>query len=396
MEPIVTQPSSGLRPKSESAIWGLLLFAWLVVVCVIPDPRPLGAPEWSVRLMRSLIGLSEPAARAVATITLRGIGLGLIGILVSLAFSSVRMRWAVPLVLIVAPLLAIVSQWINYGYFPIYPQIQLAVASTVLGSLVGLSLRRSRIAMAALVIAAAGLFVWGTSTGISDDLDAAARATSRHVLEHRKTIPKGDEGFAELIKLAFTYAEDNSHGTDAVLPNQAAILALGVILGEERVAEVAGRPIDLGHMGEFKELRKRVTLRGRGDLARHFWVSAALTILSDESRSMTVGIGKEMMDATPGGSGFSFVDLTADRAGTLFAQAATATPDSATEMQLRIHRGVHSEDLCPDITGLPEGISRDDFQTQYGGLGGKGTGEIVEEIQRRLAECQGLVPGGQL
>ena len=106
--------------------------------------------------------------------------------------------------------------------------------------------------------------------------------------------------------------------------------------------------------------------------------------------------GKEMMDATPGGSGFSFVDLTADRAGTLFAQAATATPESATDMQLRIRRGLSSEDFCPDISGLPEGISRDDFQTQYGGLGGEETGKIVEEIQRRLAQCQALISGGQL
>jgi hypothetical protein len=390
MEQIVSQPSSGLRPKSERAIWGVLLLTWFVALCVVPDPRPLGAPEWSVRATGGLIGLSEPAARAVATIVLRASGLGLIGILVSLTLSSVRMRRAAPVALTAAPLVAVASQWINYGYFPVFAQIQLGVASAVLGALAGLALRRSRMALAALIILAVGLFAWGTSTGVSDELDAAARATGQYLLAQTEDIPPGDEGFTKLLRLAFSYAEDNSHRTDAVPANKAAILALGVILGEEKVAEVAGRRIDLGRVDEFNTLRRRVTLRGRNDLTQHFWVSAALTILSDESRSITVGIGKEMMDATPGGSGFSFVDLTADRAGTLFADRATSSEDSARELQMLIRRGLGSEDLCPDIQGLPEGIPGDEFQADYGGLGGEQTGNIVEEIQRRLSTCDGL------
>ncbi len=390
MSEIKTQPSSGRRSKSERAIWGAILLVWLGILCFVPDPRPLGAPEWSVDSIRSLLGLSEPGARAVATIALRGIGLGLIGFLVALFLSSVRLQWAIPAALIAAPLLGVGTQWINYGYFPIQPQIQLSVASTVLGVLFGLSLRRSRTAMIAMIIFGVAIFAWGSATGITNELDDAARATGLHVLEHAHDIPAGDEGFVRLLELAFTFAEDNSHAADAVLPNQAAILALGVILGEENVAKVAGRPIDLGRLDEFAAIRNRVTLRGRNDLARHFWVSAGLAILSNESRSMTVGIGKEMMDTTPGGSGFSFVDLMADRSGTLFAGAATRNLDSARAMQERIRRGVISSDFCPDIENLPEGISRDIFQDEYGGLGGAKTGELVKEIQRRLSACKGL------
>ncbi len=137
-------------------------------------------------------------------------------------------------------------------------------------------------------------------------------------------------------------------------------------------------------------LRNRVTLRDRNDLSRHFWVSAALAILSDENRSMTVGIAKEMMDATPGGSGFSFVDLTADRAGNLFAVTATRDPGSARAMQARIRNGVRISDLCPDVRDLPEGLSRDEFQAEYGGLGGVETRKVVEEIRSRLATCAAL------
>ncbi len=376
----------------ERTLWGVGLIAWGLTLCLVPDPRPLGAPDWAVQSVQRLAGISEPGARAIATIFLRAAGLALLGILVALFFSSHRFRWAALTALIAAPMLAVLCQWINYGYFPIYAQIQLGVASSFLGALAGLALRRNRIALVAFVVIGGGIFIWGTSTGISNELNFATRATGQHVLENTKGIPNGDEGFAELIREAFKFAADNSHRKDAILPNQAAILALGVIVGEETVAKVANRPIDLGRLDEFKALRNRIKLRGRNDLARQFWVSAALTILSDESRSMTVGIGKELMDATPGGSGFSFVDLTADRAGTLFAELATRDAESAREMQKRIRSGLSSFDLCPDIEGLPEGLSRDQFQTEYGGLGGAKTEEIVKEIQQRLATCQGLSP----
>jgi uncharacterized protein YfiM (DUF2279 family) len=251
-------------------------------------------------------------------------------------------------------------------------------------------MRRSATALTGLLLFAVGLFVWGTSTGVPNDLYETARTTGLYVLENADDVPKGDEGFARLLHAAFTFAEDNSHGTDAVLPNRAAILALGVILGEERVAKVAKRRIDLDRRKEMAALRNRVSLRDRNDLARHFWVSAALAVLSDDRRSMTVGITKELMDATPGGSGFSFVDLVADRAGTLFADAATKDAQSARAIQLRIRNGVRIADFCPEVRGLPEGISRDAFQGEYGGLGGAETRRLVEEIQRRLAACEGL------
>jgi uncharacterized protein YfiM (DUF2279 family) len=276
------------------------------------------------------------------------------------------------------------------GYFPIGPQLRFGVVSAILGALAGLVLRRSWMSLAGVVFLAVGLYTWGTSTDVPDDLYEAARVTGLYVLLDAEDIPKGDDGFAMLLHTAFTFAEDNSHGTDAVIANRAAILALGVILGEKRIAKVAKRQIDLGRRKEIVALRRRITLRGRRDLSQHFWVSAALAILSDKRRSMTVGITKEMMDATPGGSGFSFVDLMANRAGILFADAATRNGQWARAKQMRIFEGVRIADFMPEIQGLPEGISRDEFQAKYGGLGGAGTRRVVEEIQRRLATCGGL------
>ena len=72
-------------------------------------------------------------------------------------------------------------------------------------------------------------------------------------------------------------------------------------------------------------LPRHSQLRGRPDSARHFWVSAAVTALVGDVVSDAAGLLKEELDAGEGGSGFSFGDLMADRAGTEFARAATAT-----------------------------------------------------------------------
>jgi len=378
--------------KYVSSEWALVLLIWCVLLCFVPDPRPLGASDWAVNAMRSTLGVSEPASRALATIALRACGLALTGVFLSLSLKQISLKTAALVVLLFAPCLAVLCQWINYGYFPIFIQVQLGITSAIVGALSGLAFRRSWIAGGVLAVLLAGLYLSGTSTGISDDLAEDARTTGEYLLANAEAVPSGDEGFAKLLELAFMYAADNSHGTDAVHPNKAAILALGVILGEQRVARVAKRPININRISEFDALRNRVTLVGRNDLARHFWVSAALVILSDEKRSMSVGIGKELMDATEGGSGFSFDDLAADRAGTLLAIAATKNEANARNLQTRIGHGVVIADFFPGVEGLPSGLTRDEFQSDYGGLGGKVTQRLAEEIEYRLAECKALQP----
>jgi len=309
---------------------------------------------------------------------------------VTLAIDARRFRWAGVVALLLAPALAVIALWTNYGYFPISAQVQIAMLSSALGSLAALALQRRPFAAASLVLIMGGLFSWGFATGIDDELNAVTRSVGLHMLSSADRIRDGDAGFAGMMEVAFAFAENNSHGTDPVRPNEAAILALGVILGDERVANVAGRSIDEQAIAEAEALRGRITVHGREDWSRHFWVSAALTVLSDADRSIGVGLTKELMDTTPGGSGFSFSDLAADAAGSAFAIAATRDTVSARLMQQRILRGVRIEDFLPDIRDLPEGLTRDQLQTEYGGLGGEGTQHVVEEILRRLRDAAGL------
>jgi hypothetical protein len=127
-------------------------------------------------------------------------------------------------------------------------------------------------------------------------------------------------------------------------------------------------------------------VRGRGDWARHFAVSGALTVLSAVAPSDAVGLLKEELDAD-GGSGFSFGDLLADRAGTTFADVATRDDASALRVQQRLAGGFRVDDFFPPAADLPEGIADAELQSRYGGVGGPLYRQQTAEIERRLATC---------
>jgi len=388
--PLVLNGRQGWAPVSFAPFWAVALVVWMLLLWLLPDPRPLGAPEWAVQCAQTWVDVSEPTARAVVTWFLRAVGIVVLGILLGLALSRLPARRAAVLTVFGAPLLAMVVKWLNFGYFPIAPQLFFIGAAGVAGALVGLALRRSRTALAVLGVLGAGLFAWGTSTRIADDLYEAARITGQHVLERAGEVPDDADGFARLTDLAFAYARDNSNGLDPVFPNRAAILALSVLLGDDQVAAVARRRVHSGRTAEREALRRRARVHGRGDLGQHFWVSAGLVVLSDAGRALTVGIAKEMKDSTPGGSGFSFVDMAANKAGIRFAVFATRDAESARELQLRMVGGIDTADFFPAIDGLPEGLSRDEFQSEFGGLGGGETRRLFAEIDLRIDALPGL------
>lgn len=378
-----------MKNIKQTTIWTITLIAWFCVICFVPDPRPLGAPEPAVDFIEKLLGLSTPASRVLATLSLRGLGLATFGILVVFIMGKSKGRIKLFWCFIIAQILAILAQLINYGYFPVRQQILLATFSTVLGVLSGFMVMRSLKAFISLTVLSSSLFLWGFSTGISDNLYNNAKATAEHILEESKKIPKNDESFIKLLEIGFGFASDNSHHHSSVETNKATILALGTILGEEKLVKVAKRKINFENIEKIKKLRQRITLLERSDLSQHFWVSAALTVLSNGNQSMDAGIMKELMDSQ-GGSGFSFVDLTADRAGVLFAINATCDEASARKVQDLIREGAKISDFMPNALDLPEKITSTDFQEKFGGLGGKKTKLVVDEIRQRLSNCQGL------
>ena len=212
----------------------------------------------------------------------------------------------------------------------------------------------------------------------------------RHLIDAAKTLPEGERRFVGFLQTAFEFAGKRSQNRDPVMENRGAILALAILLGHRQVETLVGPVMDGNLREQARRSVGRVTLHGRRDWTRHFFVSAGLTLLSNDDMSDGAGLFKEEYDAGDGGSGFSFADLLADRAGTEFALAATRDARSARKMQERLSAGFLVGDVFPDAAGLPEGIPDAEFQSVYGGVGGDRYGKMVAEIERRLGKCAAL------
>jgi len=221
----------------------------------------------------------------------------------------------------------------------------------------------------------------------SEDVLASTRAQVEHLLAAVSQSPHMRPSFGECFETVFSLARDRSVGRDPVIENRAGIFALGMLLGHPRVEEFLGPVLADLDNGAARRALRRVVLRGRSDWTKHFCVSAAITLLSNEVMSDAAGVLKEELDADIGGSGFSFADLLADRAGTTFAIHATRDETAARAMQDRLARGFRVEEFFPPAADLPEGIPDAKLQLAYGGVGGEGYNRILKEIERRIATC---------
>lgn len=127
--------------------------------------------------------------------------------------------------------------------------------------------------------------------------------------------------------------------------------------------------------------RVKLTLFGRHDSAQHFIVSAALAAWAGEPAANAVGLFKEIQDSR-GGSGFSFADLAADRAGTRFGElVASGSP----HLENALRRTLTDADLAPSLDGLPEPLAAADFEQRFGAGDNAAYRQVTTEIERRLA-----------
>lgn len=180
----------------------------------------------------------------------------------------------------------------------------------------------------------------------------------------------------QLMAPLFTLAMERSVAGNAGAENRAAMATLSLY--------VTGR--SLGRWSKRarawpKAPQRRITLAGREDLAKHFLVSAVVAAEADRGLADAVGLTKEVDDSR-GGSGFSFVDLAADRAGTRFGERAVG---DAVALQAAIAAGAAESAIMPDIARLPESMTEREFVSRFGGVGGPGYQAMVDTIERRIA-----------
>lgn len=125
-----------------------------------------------------------------------------------------------------------------------------------------------------------------------------------------------------------------------------------------------------------------VTLAGRDDLAKHLAISMAIAANADTALADAVALFKELDDARHG-SGFSFDDLAADRAGTRIGERGTGEHDRA--MLVRCAAGLQEADVLPAVADLPHSLPEAEFLRRFGGVGAPAYQRVVDDIEARVS-----------
>jgi uncharacterized protein YfiM (DUF2279 family) len=192
-------------------------------------------------------------------------------------------------------------------------------------------------------------------------------------------LPRRPElSLSELIGPMMAFAAARGASGDPVAENRAALLVIAFYANGRGLEAV----VPAARTWPRPPVRE-VLLAGRADLAKHFAISAAIAAHAGAPLSDAIGLYKEVEDAR-GGSGFSFDDLAADRAGTRFGELATASRASAAALHGRVGAGVGDAGLLPPVADLPSFLRQADFERRFGGVGSPAYRELAAEIERRI------------
>ena len=225
------------------------------------------------------------------------------------------------------------------------------------------------------------------SANIGGDRDEELEALTAYYLayfhDHSVSRDTTPVSVSDYLSVGMALAKRQSNERDAYRHNQAVILALAAYIGHQRISPLIGdiQPIPSRPLQPVSHAE----IAGRNDLARHFILSAAIQLLSERGVSLAIGEFKELMDRAIGGSGYSFVDLAADMAGMEFAQVST-DQKTAQAVQRILASNASERTFFPSILGLPEGISKRDFERDYYTVDSPQYLAQVDDIKGRIAQ----------
>lgn len=228
--------------------------------------------------------------------------------------------------------------------------------------------------------------------GLSDEVRASVidKDERERLLHYQSLLAANSRQYGAAVSLAevlpplVRLASKRSVNRSILAENRALILVttfyvLGISL-ERILPEAAGWP---------RPARQTVTIDGRDDFAKHFMVSASIAAYADTALSDAIGLYKEVEDSRSG-SGFSFNDIAADRAGTKFGEKAVASESSAQQLQRRVASGLKDSDLMPAWSDLPEFMSEAEFKHRFGGIDAPAYREMMQKIEQRVTALRML------
>ena len=204
------------------------------------------------------------------------------------------------------------------------------------------------------------------------------RVYQQRLVEVSHALSAKNVSMTELLTPLFKLAADRSDGKPAAAENRAALFILTV--------HINGRSLDKifpDAKSWPRPAKHGVLLNRRDDFPKHFIISAALAANAGGPLADAVGLYKEVVDSH-GGSGFSFNDIAADRAGTKFGEYA-AQGANARMLQKKMRAGIGERDIMPATADLPEFMQEAEFKRRFGGIDAPEYKKLMADIDRRIA-----------
>ena len=192
--------------------------------------------------------------------------------------------------------------------------------------------------------------------------------------------PKGT--FAQFLHFAVDRAANRATADTARYEMQTALYAIAILCGHPNLQFLIGNVVPQDLMRE-RSVCADATLAGRRDLRAHFAVSAGLQIASDAGFAFAVGEYKELLDANKGGSGFSFDDIAADRAGIEF--AIFLKQSNPVDWPTVIARLRQEQDMFPRIDDLPSTMPQNEFESRFGSVDSPAYRDMLAKIDARIS-----------
>lgn len=209
------------------------------------------------------------------------------------------------------------------------------------------------------------------------------RAHQQRLVQLTQAPPPGGVPLHALLQplLALAAERAGANAAAETLPREqrAALLVLAFYVNGKGLAAIAPAAAE-----GPTPLAQRVHLAGRGDLAQHFSIAAALAAVAGTPLADAVGLYKELDEAGADGSGFSFVDLAAERAGSRLGALAVGPAPGQQRLQRRVATGLTEQDLLPPVRDLPEFLPPAAFRQRYGDAASPAFRRMQADIDRRI------------
>ena len=216
-----------------------------------------------------------------------------------------------------------------------------------------------------------------THTGDNSTLNIYQQKLADIVTKHD---PEWRLSLAELLQPLFELAFQRSTLETAIDENRDVISTINDYVNKKETRKLLATPDSTPPTGQ----QYVAFLYKRADLAQHFIASAALTASVSKQAAKIIGEEKELSDAQ-GGSGFSFVDLAADKAGIRFGEMATSSSENARKMQQVMSKIKDYSDFMPDPRDLPEHMNEAEFKQRFESINSAIYLEVSQQIDARIA-----------